>query len=160
MVKTNAMRLLDKAKIKYDTIEYEIDENDLSGVTIAKKANLDDKMVFKTLVAKGDKTGYLVFCIPVAKEVDLKKAAKISGNKKIEMVHVKDLLGLTGYIRGGCSPVGMKKKFDTYFDETCKNFEKITVSAGVRGCQLLLNTGDITKFTNAKINSLTMEECE
>lgn len=76
------------------------------------------------------------------------------------MVHVKDLLGLTGYIRGGCSPVGMKKKFDTYFDETCKNFEKITVSAGVRGCQLLLNTGDITKFTNAKINSLTMEECE
>ena len=145
MVKTNAMRLLDKAKIKYDTIEYEIDENDLSGVTIAKKANLDDKMVSKTLVAK---------------EVDLKKAAKISGNKKIEMVHVKDLLGLTGYIRGGCSPVGMKKKFDTYFDETCKNFEKITVSAGVRGCQLLLNTGDITKFTNAKINSLTMEECE
>lgn len=160
MVKTNAMRLLDKAKIKYDTIEYEVDENDLSGVTIAKKANLDDKMVFKTLVAKGDKTGYLVFCIPVAKEVDLKKAAKISGNKKIEMVHVKDLLGLTGYIRGGCSPVGMKKKFDTYFDETCKNFEKITVSAGVKGCQLLLNTGDITKFTNAKINSLTMEECE
>ncbi|MBC8596834.1 Cys-tRNA(Pro) deacylase [Qingrenia yutianensis] len=160
MVKTNAMRLLDKAKIKYDTIEYEVDENDLSGVTIAKKANLDDKMVFKTLVAKGDKTGYLVFCIPVAKEVDLKKAAKISGNKKIEMVHVKDLLGLTGYIRGGCSPVGMKKKFDTYFDETCKNFEKITVSAGVRGCQLLLNTSDITKFTNAKINSLTMEECE
>ena len=160
MVKTNAMRLLDKAKIKYGTIEYEVDENDLSGVTIAKKANLDDKMVFKTLVAKGDKTGYLVFCIPVAKEVDLKKAAKISGNKKIEMVHVKDLLGLTGYIRGGCSPVGMKKKFDTYFDETCKNFEKITVSAGVRGCQLLLNTSDITKFTNAKINSLTMEECE
>ena len=160
MVKTNAMRLLDKAKIKYGTIEYEVDENDLSGVTIAKKANLDDKMVFKTLVAKGDKTGYLVFCIPVAKEVDLKKAAKISGNKKIEMVHVKDLLGLTGYIRGGCSPVGMKKKFDTYFDETCKNFEKITVSAGVRGCQLLLNTDDITKFTNAKIYSLTMEECE
>lgn len=160
MVKTNAMRLLDKAKIKYGTIEYEVDENDLSGVTIAKKANLDDKIVFKTLVAKGDKTGYLVFCIPVAKEVDLKKAAKISGNKKIEMVHVKDLLGLTGYIRGGCSPVGMKKKFDTYFDETCKNFEKITVSAGVRGCQLLLNTDDITKFTNAKINSLTMEECE
>lgn len=160
MVKTNAMRLLDKAKIKYGIIEYEVDENDLSGVTIAKKANLDDKMVFKTLVAKGDKTGYLVFCIPVAKEVDLKKAAKISGNKKIEMVHVKDLLGLTGYIRGGCSPVGMKKKFDTYFDETCKNFEKITVSAGVRGCQLLLNTDDITKFTNAKIDSLTMEECE
>lgn len=160
MVKTNAMRLLDRAKIKYDAIEYEVDENDLSGVTIAKKANLDDKMVFKTLVAKGDKTGYLVFCIPVAKEVDLKKAAKISGNKKIEMVHVKDLLGITGYIRGGCSPVGMKKKFDTYFDETCKNFEKITVSAGVRGCQLLLSTDDITKFTNAKINSLTMEECE
>lgn len=160
MVKTNAMRLLDKAKIKYDTIEYEVDENDLSGITIAKKANLDDKMVFKTLVAKGDKTGFLVFCIPAAKEVDLKKAAKISGNKKIEMVHVKDLLGLTGYVRGGCSPVGMKKKFDTYFDKTCENFEKITVSAGVRGCQLLLSAKDIVKFTNAKINSLTLEECE
>ena len=160
MVKTNAMRLLDKAKIKYDTIEYEIDENDLPGVTIAKKANLDDKMVFKTLVAKGDKTGYLVFCIPVAKEVDLKKAAKISGNKKIEMVHVKDLLGLTGYIRGGCSPIGMKKKFPTFIDESAILFDEISISAGVRGCQLLLNTGDITKFTNAKINSLTMEECE
>lgn len=160
MVKTNAMRLLDKAKINYEAIEYEVDENDLSGVTIAKKAHLDDKTVFKTLVAKGDKTGYLVFCIPVAKEVDLKKAAKISGNKKIEMVHVKDLLSLTGYIRGGCSPVGMKKKFDTYFDISCKNFDKITVSAGVRGCQLLVSSSEITEFTNAKIDSLTLEECE
>ena len=160
MVKTNAMRLLDKAKISYEAIEYEVDENDLSGVTTAKKAHLDDKTVFKTLVAKGDKTGYLVFCIPVAKEVDLKKAAKISGNKKIEMVHVKDLLSLTGYIRGGCSPVGMKKKFDTYFDISCKNFDKITVSAGVRGCQLLVSSSEITKFTNAKIDSLTLEECE
>ncbi len=160
MVKTNAMRLLDKAKISYEAIEYEVDENDLSGVTIAKKAHLDDKTVFKTLVAKGDKTGYLVFCIPVAKEVDLKKAAKISGNKKIEMVHVKDLLSLTGYIRGGCSPVGMKKKFDTYFDISCKNFDKITVSAGVRGCQLLVSSSEIIKFTNAKIDSLTLEECE
>ena len=160
MVKTNAMRLLDKAKINYEAIEYEVDENDLSGVTIAKKAHLDDKTVFKTLVAKGDKTGYLVFCIPVAKEVDLKKAAKISGNKKIEMVHVKDLLSLTGYIRGGCSPVGMKKKFDTYFDISCKNFDKITVSAGVRGCQLLVSSSEITEFTNAKIDSLTLEDCE
>lgn len=160
MVKTNAMRLLDKAKISYEAIEYEVDENDLSGVTIAKKAHLDDKTVFKTLVAKGDKTGYLVFCIPVAKEVDLKKAAKISGNKKIEMVHVKDLLSLTGYIRGGCSPVGMKKKFDTYFDISCRNFDKITVSAGVRGCQLLVSSSEITEFTNAKIDSLTLEECE
>lgn len=160
MVKTNAMRLLDKAKIQYEAIEYEVDENDLSGVSIAKKVNLDDRIVFKTLVAKGDKNGYIVFCIPVAKEVDLKKAAKISGNKKIEMVHVKDLLGLTGYIRGGCSPVGMKKKFDTYIDSSCESFEKITVSAGVRGCQLLLKTDDIVKYTNAKINSLTLEECE
>ncbi len=160
MVKTNAMRMLDKAKIKYDAIEYAVDENDLSGVNVAKEANLDEKIVFKTLVAKGDKTGYIVFCIPVAKEVDLKKSAKASGNKKVEMVHVKDLLGLTGYIRGGCSPIGMKKKFDTFFDKSCVECDEICVSAGVRGCQLKINTKALCDFVNAKICDLTVEGCE
>lgn len=157
MVKTNAMRMLDKAKIKYEAIEYSYDENDLSGTSIAKEANLDEDIVFKTLVAKGDKTGYLVFCIPVAKEVDLKKAAKESGNKKVEMVHVKDLLGITGYIRGGCSPVGMKKKFPTYFDMASEKQKEICVSAGVRGCQLKIDTKTLTGFVDAHICDITVE---
>ena len=157
MTKTNAMRMLDKAKIKYEPIEYEVDENDLSGVSIAKKVGLDCAMVFKTLVAKGDKTGPIVMCIPVDKEINLKKAASVTKNKKIEMIHVKDLLGLTGYVRGGCSPVGMKKKFPTFIDESAKNFEKITVSAGTKGCQLLLDRAELTEFTEAALCSLTAE---
>ena len=144
--KTNAMRQLDAAKIPYDVLTYEVDESDLSGTHIAAQIGLPVPMVFKTLVAKGDKTGYLVFCIPVDKEIDLKAAASLTGNKKIEMVHVKDLLGLTGYIRGGCSPVGMKKKFPTYFDATANEHEKITVSAGVRGAQMLLEREALVKF--------------
>ncbi len=155
MTKTNAMRILDKAKIKYDVIEYEVDENDLSGVTIAKKVNLDCSMVFKTLVAKGDKTGPVVICVPVDKEINLKKVASVSGNKKIEMVHVKDLLGLTGYIRGGCSPVGMKKKFPTFIDSSALNFEKITVSAGMKGAQLLLNRAELADFVEATFSEIT-----
>lgn len=155
MTKTNAMRMLDKAKINYEAIEYTVDDNDLSGVIIAKKAGLDCSMVFKTLVAKGDKTGPVVMCIPVDKEIDLKKAASVTKNKKLEMVHVKDLLGLTGYIRGGCSPIGMKKKFPTYIDESAMNFEKITVSAGMKGCQLLLSRSELTEFTDATVCSLT-----
>ncbi len=154
MTKTNAMRMLDRAKIPYEAIEYKVSDDDLSGVTIAKSVGLDCRMVFKTLVAKGDKTGHLVMCIPVDKEIDLKKAAVFSGNKKVEMVHVKDLLNLTGYIRGGCSPVGMKKPFPTFFDKSCLSLEKITVSAGVKGCQLLLNRTDITDFVNAQICDL------
>ena len=157
MTKTNAMRMLDKAKIKYDPLEYEVDENDLSGTSIAKKVGLDCSMVFKTLVAKGDKTGPVVMCIPVDKEIDLKKAASVTGNKKIEMIHVKDLLGLTGYIRGGCSPIGMKKKFPTYIEESCQNFEKITVSAGVRGCQLLIDRKELIEYTDATLCSITAE---
>lgn len=155
MTKTNAMRMLDKAKINYEAIEYTVDDNDLSGVTIAKKAGLDCSMVFKTLVAKGDKTGPVVMCIPVDREIDLKKAASVTKNKKLEMVHVKDLLGLTGYIRGGCSPIGMKKKFPTFIDESALNFEKITVSAGMKGCQLLLSRGELIEFTDAAVCSLT-----
>lgn len=155
MTKTNAMRMLDKAKINYEAIEYTVDDNDLSGVTIAKKTGLDCSMVFKTLVAKGDKTGTVVMCIPVDKEIDLKKAASVTKNKKLEMVHVKDLLALTGYIRGGCSPIGMKKKFPTFIDESALKFEKITVSAGMKGCQLLLNRSELIEFTDASVCSLT-----
>ena len=154
MTKTNAMRMLDKAKIPYEALEYTVDDNDLSGVTIANSVGLSCDMVFKTLVAKGDKTGPVVMCIPVDKEIDLKKAAQISGNKKIEMVHVKDLLSLTGYIRGGCSPVGMKKKFPTFFNDSCLAHEKITVSAGVKGCQLLIDRCELTDFVSAKICDL------
>ncbi|MBQ7901161.1 MAG: Cys-tRNA(Pro) deacylase [Clostridia bacterium] len=154
MTKTNAMRMLDKAKIKYEPIEYQVDDNDLSGVSIAAKVGLDCEMVFKTLVAKGDKTGPVVMCIPVHREIDLKKAAKATGNKSLEMVHVKDLLGLTGYIRGGCSPIGMKKKFATYIEESCLQLEKITVSAGIKGCQLLLDRAQLVEFTQATVCSL------
>ena len=131
--KTNAMRMLDIAKIPYEIKEYEVDENDLSGTHIADEIGLPYQIVFKTIVTKGDKTGYCVFCLPCDKEIDFKAAARASGNKSIEPLHVKDLLGITGYIRGGCSPVGMKKKFPTFIDESCLDFEKITVSAGVSG---------------------------
>ena len=156
MTKTNAMRMLDKAKIKYEPMEYVVDENDLSGVSIARQIGLDCSMVFKTLVAKGDKTGPIVMCIPVDKEIDLKKAAKVSGNKSVEMIHVKDLLGLTGYVRGGCSPIGMKKQFPTYIEQSCENFEKITVSAGIKGCQLLVDRAKLVEFTRATVCTLTV----
>ncbi len=155
--KTNAMRQLDAAKIKYETCTYEVDENDLSGTHIAEQIGLPFECVFKTIVTKGDRTGYTVFCIPCHKEIDLKRAAAVTGNKKIEPLHVKDLLGVTGYIRGGCSPVGMKKKFPTYFDASAANIEKLTVSAGVRGIQLLLSSEDIIKFTNATLADVTAE---
>ena len=155
MTKTNAMRRLDAAKIKYEVKEYEVDENDLSGTHIAEQIGLPFAQVFKTLVAKGEKSGVVVFCIPVDKEIDLKKAAVVTGNKKLEMLHVKDLLGTTGYIRGGCSPIGMKKKFPTYIDESSQNFEQITVSAGIRGAQLLLSVKELVDFVEAKICQIT-----
>ena len=148
MTKTNAMRQLDAAKVAYEPLTYTVDENDLSGTHIADQVGLPYGQVFKTIVTRGDKTGYLVFCIPCHKEIDLKAAAIATGNKKVEPVAVKELLGLTGYIRGGCSPIGMKKKFPTYFDKSAENEEKITVSAGVRGIQLLLKREDIVRFTN------------
>lgn len=150
MVKTNAMRLLEQAGIEFETKEYEVDENDLSGETVASKVGMDPDSVFKTLVTKGDKNGVAVFCIPVTGELDLKKAAKATGNKKIEMVAVKDLLGLTGYIRGGCSPVGMKKQYPTYIDETAILFDRIAVSAGVRGCQIILDPEKLAEYVKAE----------
>ncbi len=145
------MRQLDAAKILYTVCEYTVDENDLSAEHIARQIGLPCEQVFKTIVCRGDKAGCMVFCIPANREIDMKAAASVTGNKKIEAVHVKELPGLTGYIRGGCSPVGMKKKFPTYFDTSAGEQEQITVSAGVRGMQLLLRTEDILRFTNAKL---------
>ena len=155
MTKTNAMRMLDAAKIPYTILEYTVDENDLSGIHIAEQLSFDPEKMFKTLVARGDKTGPLVFCIPVADALHLKHAATLTGNKKIEMVAVKELLGLTGYIRGGCSPIGMKKKFPTYIHESALRFDEITVSSGTRGAQLLLKTEQLLSFTDAKVANLT-----
>ena len=157
MQKTNAMRRLDAAKIPYEVLTYTVDENDLSGIHIAEELQFPQERMFKTLVAKGDKTGPLVFCISVADELDLKKAAALTGNKRIEMVHVKDLLGLTGYIRGGCSPIGMKKAFPTYVDERALAHETITVSAGVRGAQLLLDRAALLQFIQAKTAPITVK---
>ena len=152
--KTNAMRQLDAAGIKYTPMEYEVDENDLSGVKIARQIGLPEDRVFKTLTAMGDKTGAVVFVIPCHMELDLKKCAAVSGNKRVELVAVKDLLALTGYIRGGCSPIGMKKKLPTYFDESAVLYDEITVSAGVKGCQLLLSSEAVVKFTDAVLADL------
>ncbi|MBP3704475.1 MAG: Cys-tRNA(Pro) deacylase [Clostridia bacterium] len=156
MKKTNAMRLLDAAKVAYSVRTYEYEETDLSGVHAADALGMPRETVFKTLVARGDKTGFTVFCIPVAEELDLKKAAKVSGNKAVEMLHVKELLPTTGYIRGGCSPIGMKKKFPTYLDETAMLFDEIAVSAGQRGVQLILNPDDLLAFTEAVYAELTV----
>lgn len=153
--KTNAMRRLDSAKIPYEIMTYTVDENDLSGTHIADQIGIPYEQCFKTLVAVGDKTGPLVFCIPCDKEIDLKLAASITGNKRIEMIHVKDLLALTGYIRGGVSPIGMKKKFPTYIDETAILFDRITVSSGMRGAQLLLSVEALLPFVDAKAVALT-----
>ena len=155
MNKTNAMRQLDAARIKYEVCEYAVDENDLSGTHVADDIGLPYECVFKTIVTRGDKTGYMVFCIPCHKEINLKKAAGATANKKVEPIHVKELLGLTGYIRGGCSPIGMKKKFPTYFDESVVMQERITVSSGVRGAQLLLTSRELIDFLGAKIANVT-----
>ena len=155
MIKTNAMRLLEAGRIPFRMAEYTYDEADLSGVHAAESIGMPPEQVFKTLVARGDKTGILVFCIPVAEELDLRKAAAVSGNKRVEMVHVKELLGLTGYIRGGCSPVGMKKKYTTFIDETAVLFDEIAVSAGVRGQQLILSPDALAEYVGAEMKDLT-----
>lgn len=138
MNKTNAMRLLDAAKIPYRAVEYEYDENDLGGQHVAAVTGMDPDQVFKTLVARGERQGILVFCIPASCTLDLKKAAQAAGDKKVEMTHMKELLGLTGYIRGGCSPVGMKKKYPTFIDETAILYDEIAISGGARGLQMVL----------------------
>ena len=137
--KTNAVRLVQQAGIPCEEKFYDYDESDLRGTHAADAIGLPYDQVFKTLVARGPKTGIHVFCIPVSCELDLKKAAKAAGDKSMELIPVKELLPLTGYIRGGCSPVGMKKKYPTHFEETCLLHDTIAVSAGARGHQMLLH---------------------
>lgn len=155
--KTNAIRLLEQADILFRVKEYEVDENDLSGEHAAQMLHMNPDMLFKTLVVRNEKNFIFVFCIPVCGELDLKKAAKLSGSKKVEMVHVKELLGLTGYIRGGCSPIGMKKKYPTWIDETCILFEEIGISGGRRGCQILIHPESLVKFAQMQTADLTKE---
>lgn len=154
MTKTNVMRLLESAGIPYRVLEYEVDENDLSGVHVAGQLGQGPEQVFKTLVLHGDKTGYLVCCIPVNEELDLKKVAAASDNKKTEMIPMKDLLPITGYIRGGCSPIGMKKQFPTYMDETAVLYEEIMISAGIRGEQIVIEPNALKGFVGAEFCDL------
>lgn len=152
--KTNAVRLLQQAGIGLTEGFYEYDEKDLSGMHAAGALGMPPEQVFKTLVARGERTGIHVFCIPVCCELDLKKAAKAAGDKKIELVAVKELLALTGYIRGGCSPVGMKKKYPTHMEESCQLFDKIALSAGERGHQVILDPMELCVFLDAQIQDL------
>lgn len=152
--KTNVARLLDKAKIAYDLIPYQVDENDLSAVHVASSLGEDIECVFKTLVLHGDKSGYFVCVLPGDHEIDLKMAAKVSGNKKCDLIPMKELLPLTGYIRGGCSPIGMKKMFPTYIHETCLSYPYIYVSAGQRGLQLKISPKDLLQVTGAEACAL------
>ena len=154
MKKTNAARLLDAKRIGYELTEYEVDENDLSAITLALKIGQNIEQIFKTLVLRGDKTGVFVAVVPGNAEVDLKKAAKISGNKNAVMVHQKELLGLTGYIRGGCSPLGMKKPYPIYIHESCLMYDYIYISAGQRGLQLRINPDDLIKTIGAMVGDL------
>lgn len=153
--KTNAVRLIQQAGIACREAYYEFDENDLSGNHAADAIGKPAEEVFKTLVARGERTGINVFCIPVCCTLNLKKAAKAAGDKNMELVAVKDLLNLTGYIRGGCSPVGMKKKYPTFFDETCELYDEIAVSAGERGHQMLVPPMDLTRYLGAKLVDIT-----
>lgn len=154
MTKTNVMRLLDSAKIPYRTAEYAYDENDLGGMHAAAGIGMPPEQIFKTLVARGEKRGFLVFCIPVCCELDLKKAAKAAGDKNMELVAVKELLGLTGYIRGGCSPVGMKKHYPTFIDETCTLWDEIAVSAGARGHQMIVPPQPLADLVGAELTDI------
>lgn len=149
--KTNAARLLDKAKIPYELIPYEVDENDLAATHVAAQLGENIEQVFKTLVLHGDRNGYFVCVIPGDHELDLKVAAKESGNKKADLIPMKELLPVTGYIRGGCSPIGMKKEFPTFIHASCLNFEYIYISAGIRGLQIRLNPKDLITYTRAAL---------
>ena len=149
--KTNAARLLDKAKIPYELIPYEVDENDLAATHVAAQLGENIEQVFNTLVLHGDRNGYFVCVIPGDHELDLKVAAKESGNKKADLIPMKELLPVTGYIRGGCSPIGMKKEFPTFIHASCLKFEYIYISAGIRGLQIRLNPKDLISYTRAAL---------
>jgi Cys-tRNA(Pro)/Cys-tRNA(Cys) deacylase len=151
MKKTNAARYLDSLKIDYKLVEYEVDESDLSAESVARKMNLPLEQVFKTLVARGDKTGVLMACIPGNAELDLKAIATVSGNKKVEMVHLKEIQQLTGYMRGGVSPIGIRKHYPIFLDESARRFPFISISAGTRGSQIFIPPGDLIRVLDITI---------
>ena len=153
-IKTNVLRHLDAAKIPYETREYDVSDENYDGTLVAAKVNLPAEMIYKTLVLTGDKTKYLVCAIPVEKELDLKAVARATGNKSVAMLPQKELLPLTGYLRGGCSPIGMKKAFPTFLQEDAQNLERISVSAGVRGCQVILSVDALVTCTKAAFAAL------
>lgn len=157
-IKTNVARFLQKKGVKFDLIPYEVDENDLGAEHVAKSLSENVEQVFKTIVLRGDKSGYIVGVLPGNHEIDLKKLAKVSGNKKCEPLPLKDLLPTTGYIRGGCSPIGMKKKFQTYIHTTVNSFPYVFVSAGVRGVQLKISPVDLIEQTEAVVADIVYEE--
>lgn len=157
-IKTNVARFLQKKGVKFDLIPYEVDENDLGAEHVAESLSENVEQVFKTIVLHGDKSGYIVGVLPGNHEIDLKKLAKVSGNKKCEPLPLKDLLPTTGYIRGGCSPIGMKKKFQTYIHTTVNSFPYVFVSAGVRGVQLKISPVDLIEQTEAVVADIVFEE--
>ena len=158
MKKTNAARFLDGLKIEYKLCEYEMEESDLSAESVARKIGLSPEQVFKTLVARGDKTGVLMACIPGNAELDLKAIAAVSGNKKVEMVHVKEIQQLTGYIRGGVSPIGTKKCYPIFLDESGMRFSFISISAGARGSQIFISPKDLINALDIKVCQIARSE--
>lgn len=157
MKKTNVARILDGLKVSYELREYTVDESDLSAESVAQKVGVPLAQVFKTLVVYGDKTGVLMACIPGGRELDLKALAMISGNKKVDMVPLKDVQKLTGYIRGGVSPLGAKKQYDIYIDESIILWTYIAISAGIRGCQILIAPDDLVRATSAKLSNISRD---
>lgn len=154
MKKTNAARILDNLGVSYQLCDYKVDENDLSAENVAQKIGMPAKQVFKTLVVRGDKNGVLLACIPGAAELNLKALAQVSANKKVEMVHLKEVLGLTGYIRGGVSPLGTKKRYPVFLDESCLDYQTIAVSAGIRGCQIIVAPKELMRAVGAQLYSI------
>ncbi|WP_227935295.1 Cys-tRNA(Pro) deacylase [Alkalihalobacillus deserti] len=152
--KTNAMRILEKEKVEYEMLSYRAEDGKIDGISVAKKIDKEVAIVFKTLVAQGSSKAYFVFVVPVEAELDLKKAAKAVGEKKIEMIPVKDITKVSGYVRGGCSPIGMKKLFPTYIDQTAEQLETIIVSGGLIGMQIELKVADLIMITNAQFANL------
>ncbi|MBI6019994.1 Cys-tRNA(Pro) deacylase [Clostridium perfringens] len=153
-LKTNAMRILDSKKVPYEMLSYESEDGKIDGISVAHKIGVDEKNVFKTLVAQGTSKELYVFVIPVAEELDLKSAAKIAGEKKVEMIAVKDILKYTGYIRGGCSPIGLKRDYRTFIHESAKGLDFMIVSAGKIGHQIKLNPNDLVEVVSGKFENL------
>lgn len=156
-MKTNAMRILDKSNIQYSIKEYPVDENDLSGVHVAKVLGMDERMLFKTLLLKGEKRGYLVCCIPVAEELDMKKAAKAAGDKSVAMLPLKDLTAVSGYLRGGCSPIGMKRQYPTFIESTATAYDNIAISGDKRGVQIIIAPNSLSEFIGAEFCDLVQD---